>query len=98
MRILTELMVLFDTTGRQKLLALGIGPSEIARRLGAAPGGKPISPSTVSRWLSGHSRPDRIYLPRLAAFVGTADADWLTAEERASVDEGIRALESASNG
>lgn len=89
-------MVLFDTPGRQKLLDLGLGPSEIARKLGSAPNGKPVNPSTVSRWLSGHSRPDRLYLPRLAALLGTSDSDWLTQAERVSVDEGVRALEKAS--
>jgi hypothetical protein len=95
-RILTT-MVVFDTPGRLKLRALGIGPSEIARRLGRSPAGKPVPPSTVSRWLSGMSRPDAVYRPALSMLAGTKDSDWLTATEARAVAVGLRVMRAASD-
>jgi transcriptional regulator with XRE-family HTH domain len=89
-------MVVFDTRGRLKLRGLGLGPSEIARRLGCSPSGKPVPPSTVSRWLSGMSRPDAVYRPALAMLAGTADADWLTEAETRAVAAGLRVMRGAS--
>ena len=64
----------FDTPGRTKLIELHLGPSEIARKLGTDPDGKPVNPSLVSRWLSGTSRPDDVYKAILAS-IGYANAD-----------------------
>lgn len=85
----SQTMILFDTPGREQLsswaAASGLGPSEIARRLGVTTTGKPVNPSLVSRWLSGVSRPDATYKPRLKQLADIDDDAWLTIEERAAI-------------
>lgn len=41
--------------------------------------------STVSRWLSGESRPEPQYRPILEHIAGIPEADWLTPAERATI-------------
>lgn len=97
MRIIT-VMVLFDTPGRHKLLALKLGPSEIARRLGKNSDGKPVNQSLVSRWLSGHSRPDGIYRTLLKDVCGAEEADWFTPQEQADIECRTKALPDGKDG
>lgn len=89
--------VMFDTAGRNKLKALGLGSSEIARRLGLSAKGEPVRPSLVSRWLNGRSRPDLYYQPALKELCGAEPEDWLTHHERnalvASAEERSRRAE-----
>jgi hypothetical protein len=72
----------FDTPGRAKLFALGLGPTDVARRLGKDRNGHEVHSSTASRWLAGESRPDDVFQPLMEKLWGIHQSDWLTAEER----------------
>lgn len=76
-------MVKFETVGRHQLAEHG-GATEIARKFGLKPDGKPVvNQSTVSRWLSGESRPETGFASLVKAIFGIPEDAWLTAEERA---------------
>jgi len=86
-------MVKFDTPARRKLIALDLGPSEIARRLGPSRGGKPPVPGMVSRWLAGESRASAGHRTILGRLWGITDDDWLTVAERRQLKARLRVAE-----
>ena len=83
-------MVKYDTPARWKLIALDLGPSEIARRLGPGHMGKSPHPGMVSRWLAGDARANAAHRPILESLWGITDDDWLTASERRQLKARLR--------
>ena len=79
-------VIKYDTPGRKKLEALGLGPSEIARAMGKDAEGREVSPSTASRWRSGDSRPDDVHQPVLEKLYGIPRSDWLTESEQKDLE------------
>lgn len=75
-------MVKFQTPGRQKLLNLELGPSELAKRFGAERGRQRVNQSTTSRWLSGDSRPGGLHRELLMRLFRIPEDDWLLPEEK----------------
>lgn len=77
-------MAKYETPGRDALKALDLGASAIAARFGKddETGKDVVNQSTVSRWLSGDSRPDTRCSSMLEALFGIpASTAWLTHEE-----------------
>lgn len=91
-------MVKFETVGRHQLAAKGKGASEIARKLGVKADGRPnVNQSTVSRWLSGESRPDTNSAALIEAIFLIPVPSWLTAEELAN-REALSSKEASQSG
>jgi hypothetical protein len=80
-----SLDVKFDTPGRERLKALNIGPSELTRQLNQASGGE-LNSSTVSRWLSGDSRPESFHRSLIKRLWLIEEPDWLTPKERIALE------------
>lgn len=76
----------FPTPALEQLRALELGPSAISRALGPNARGKCISPSQVSRWLAGDSRPDENHRPIIKRLWKIDDTAWLTETERAELE------------
>lgn len=61
--------------------------------------GKRLSPSQVSRWLAGDSRPDETHRPVIKRLWGIdPDTAWLTAGERADLDAHMASAVQAPTG
>ena len=86
MRIITQPRMKFDTPGRARLVATGLGPSDLARALGKDRNGNEVHSSTASRWIAGDSRPDDVFQPLMEKLWGIHQSDWLTAEERRDLE------------
>jgi hypothetical protein len=81
-------MTKFDVPGRLKLqhaaeektrkTGVHWGPTELAKFLG----GEKLSQSTVSRWLSGDSRPSEPWRRVIWNKLRVPAGDWMTAEEK----------------
>lgn len=75
----------FDTPGRERLKALSVGPSELTKQLNDASGGE-LNSSTVSRWLSGDSRPESFHRALIKRLWAIEETDWLLSKERVALD------------
>jgi hypothetical protein len=75
----------FDTPGRERLKSLNIGPSELTKRLNESSGGE-LNSSTVSRWLSGDSRPESFHRALIKRLYSIEETDWLLSKERVALD------------
>jgi transcriptional regulator with XRE-family HTH domain len=77
----------FNTRAQQRLCKWAkeqaLGPSELARLLGAIP-------SQVSRWLAGESRPEPPFRILIAELTGISEHSWLTTAEQKVVLRGRR--------
>lgn len=77
-----------DSKARHDLAAwLGHGEGRTQTALARALG---ITPSNVSRWIAGLSRPDSGLREAVRLATGIAPADWLTDSERAEETERLR--------
>lgn len=54
------------------------GQTEIAKNIG-------VTPSCVSLWCSGRTRPDPVQRAKLRKHLAIAETDWLTTKERAEI-------------
>jgi hypothetical protein len=75
----------FDTPGRERLKALELGPTELTKQLNESSGGE-LNSSTVSRWLSGDSRPESFHRALIKRLWGIEETDWLLSKERVALD------------
>jgi hypothetical protein len=75
----------FATLGRKRLKALSIGPSELTKLINEASGGE-LNTSTVSRWLSGDSRPESFHRALIKRLWSIEETDWLLSKERVALD------------
>jgi hypothetical protein len=71
----------FDTPGRKRLRSLKIGPSDLTKQLNDSSGGE-LNSSTVSRWLSGDSRPESFHRALIKRLWRIEETDWLLHKER----------------
>jgi hypothetical protein len=78
-------MMKFDTPGRARLKALNIGPTELTKQLNEASGGE-LNSSSVSRWLSGESRPESFHRALIKRLWLIEETDWLLSKERVALD------------
>lgn len=74
-----------ETSGRQRLLQLKKGPSELCKELKKATPGMELDISTVSRWRSGDIRPEAFWRAAMLRVWGIPEADWLMPEEQVAL-------------
>ncbi len=85
MLILTT--VKHDTAGRERLVAIGKGPSDLWKELKDAAPGMNLDISTVSRWRSGDIRPEAFWRTVMLRVFGIPEADWLSTSERVALTQ-----------